>query len=426
MNSDSFEVSGERQDCLYLLNQTKQNLFITGKAGTGKSTLVAYFRNQAKKNTVLVAPTGIAALNIRGQTIHSFFKFPPRLINRSSIKKLAYRKLYQDLECLVIDEVSMVRADMLDNIDRFLRLNGPDKNKPFGGVQIILVGDLYQLPPVVTNEENEIMSMMYETPYFFSAEAYKQNNFEMIELKTIYRQKEEVFIGILNQIRTGGADEDLLEQINSRFGTEFMTDKHIYLCTTNMSANSINLNRLAQISGPVYKFKAKVEDNFPTEERNLPVELVLNLKTGARVLFVKNDKNGQWVNGSLGAVAKVDEDRIFVRLDDNDEVVEVTKEYWENVRYEYNSDTGEIGTSTLGKLYQYPLKLAWAITIHKSQGMTFDKVCLDFSRSPFAHGQTYVALSRCKKLSGLVLTRKITPADILIDEQVVEFSRVNG
>ncbi len=421
--SSKFVITEEHKMCLEMLEKTSNNLFITGKAGTGKTSLIHYFRKTTKKKVVVLAPTGIAALNIKGQTIHSFFKFPPRMIDPNSIRRLNNDRIYSDIDCVVIDEISMVRADILDGMDQFLRIHGRDKSLPFGGVQIVLVGDLYQLPPVVSREEYEVFNRKYDSPFFFSAKSFDQLNLLPFELVTIFRQKELDYVEVLNKIRVGSVTANTLELINARVHPEKINDKHVILCTTNKVAEGINNNKLVAINKPLFSFDAKIEGIFPIEERNLPVELELKLKVGARVLFVKNDIEGQWVNGTTGTVDKLDASQIIVKLDENGKLVEVHTDEWENIRYNLDEKTGEIKSDVIGRLIQYPLKLAWAITIHKSQGMSFDKVCLDFSKSPFTHGQTYVALSRCRTLDGLILTKKIWPNDILIDERIVSFYR---
>lgn len=418
---DPYVITEDYKKCLEILENSNLNLLITGKAGTGKTTLIQYFRTNSKKKIVVLAPTGIAALNSRGQTIHSFFGFPPRLINLNAINKKSNSRIYKDIDCVVIDEISMVRADLLDGIDKFLRLHGRDKNKPFGGTQMIFVGDLYQLPPVLTDEEAEIYNQLYDSPYFFSANSFRIDDFERIELNTIFRQKELNFIEFLNKVRNGNVSFDDLELINNRLTLKSPNDRYIVLTTTNKTAKSINELKLDAIKNKEYTYRAATEGDFQTEDRNLPVELELKLKKGARVLFVKNHRGGEWVNGTLGVVEKLGEDLIQIKLDETGKIVNVEIEEWDNIEYGPDEKTGNINEIVIGKLKQYPLKLAWAITIHKSQGMSFDKVCLDFSRSPFAHGQTYVALSRCRRLDGILLTKKLWPNDILIDERIIEF-----
>jgi len=464
IHQDDFILTPEHRSCLDLLENSTQNLLLTGKAGTGKSSLIKYFRNKTKKKVVILAPTGIAALNCQGQTIHSFFGFPPRLINLKAIYKRKNTRLYKNIDTLIIDEISMVRADLLDGVDKFLRLNGKDQSLPFGGVQMVFVGDLYQLPPVVTNEENSVFGLYYDSPYFFSANSFNRDYFEIIELQTIFRQKEEDFVRFLNTVRSGQSSLDSLEYINSRLTSSEIKDSHIILCSINNTAQNINLSRLEKINKPLFTYQGIVEGDFPTEDRTLPVDLNLNLKVGAKVIFVKNDKGKRWVNGTMGTIHKLSKDEmralraensettlsyspkprtespkndihyhsdlmglsgtgVKVKIEDSNLIVNVLPETWDNIRYEYDEEKGEIVEKVIGTLTQYPLRLAWALTIHKSQGMTFDRVCLDFRRSPFTHGQTYVALSRCRSLGGLLLTQKIYPNDIILDDRIVDFHK---
>jgi len=418
---NSYTITEEYSKCLNVLENTNNNLFITGKAGTGKTTLIQYFRSNSKKKIIVLAPTGIAALNSHGQTIHSFFGFPPRMINLAAINKRTSSRIYSDIDCIVIDEISMVRADLLDGIDKFLRIHGRDKNLPFGGMQMVFVGDLYQLPPVLTNEESNIYNQLYDSPYFFNANSFRLDDFEIVELKTIFRQKEIKFIEFLNKVRNDEVSSETFDLINEKVTKEPLKDDHIVLCTTNKTADSINQDKLNKIQKPEFIYKAETEGIFLTEDRNLPVDLELKLKKGARVLFVKNDRGGMWVNGTLGTVYGLTEDLIQVKIDNTGKIVNVYIDEWDNVKYEYDINIAEVVEKVIGKLKQYPLRLAWAITIHKSQGMSFNKVCIDFSRSPFAHGQTYVALSRCRSLEGILLTKKIWPNDVLIDERIIEF-----
>ncbi|HUW22195.1 MAG TPA: AAA family ATPase [Candidatus Bathyarchaeia archaeon] len=419
---NAYVLTEEHKKCLEILENTNQNLFIIGKAGTGKSMLIQYFRNQTKKKVVVLAPTGIAALNIRGQTIHSFFGFPPRLIEPKAIRRTG-KRIFADLDCLVIDEISMVRADLFDGVDRFLRLNGRDERLPFGGIQVVIVGDLYQLPPVITYQDISTYSQLYDSPYFFSANSFELDDFNVIELKTIFRQKELHFIEFLNQVRSGDVSADTFSLINQRVTAKQPPGSHIVLCTVNKTAEAINQRKLDKIKKPLFVYQAAIEGDFPTENRNLPVDLELKLKKGARVLFVKNDPGRRWVNGTLGKVDELAEDLIEVKINETKKIVAVDINEWDNIEYEYNQETGGLVEKVIGKLKQYPLRLAWAITVHKSQGMSLDKVCVDFSRSPFAHGQTYVALSRCRSLEGIILTKRIWRNDILIDERITEFHK---
>jgi len=410
------------------MEETNLNLFITGKAGTGKSTLIEYFRNTTKKKTVVLAPTGLSALNVRGQTIHSFFHFAPRFQDPTSLVRRSSSRMYRDLDTIIIDEISMVRADVFDAIDKFLRVNGKDSTLPFGGIQMIAVGDLYQLPPIVTREEIHLFKQLYDSPYFFDSHAYSSSNFTTIELTTIFRQRDDTFIALLNNIREGSIRSEDLERINQQVVTkdyEKVRREYITLATTNSVVSAINDSELNKIPHPLHVFEATIEGDFPTEYRILPVELELKMKKGAKAIFLKNDSGKRYVNGTSGIIHEIGDEGIKVKLDEPGfhEIVSVDKAVWEHIKYEYDEDTGQIKPVVLGTLTQYPLKLAWAITIHKSQGMTFEKVNIDFSKSPFSHGQTYVALSRCRTLKGMVFTKKIYPNDIIVDERIIEFSK---
>ena len=423
-----FELTQEFRDCIASMEDTNLNLFITGKAGTGKSTLIEYFRSTTKKKVVVLAPTGLAAINVKGQTIHSFFHLAPRFQDPSQPMRQSNSRIYRDLDTIIIDEISMVRADVFDAIDRFLRVNGKDKNRPFGGIQIIAVGDLYQLPPIVGREEAHIFRQLYETPYFFSSDAFTSSSFTVIELTNIFRQKDETFITILNNIRDGQIRTKDLDALNNQVVTkdyEKIRRDYITLATTNSIVSAINDSELNKISYPLRIFEADITGDFPTEERTLPIELSLKLKKGAKVIFIKNDPGRRFVNGTSGIIHEIGDEGIKVKLDEAGfhEIVTVEKSTWEHIKYEYDERDGKIEPKVLGTMQQYPLKLAWAITIHKSQGMTFEKVNIDFSKSPFAHGQAYVALSRCRTLQGMVFTKKVYPNDIIVDERIVEFSK---
>ena len=427
-HQESFTITQEFKDCIDSMEQTDLNLFITGKAGTGKSTLIEYFRNTTKKRTVILAPTGLAALNVRGQTIHSFFHLAPRFQDPTSPIRESNSRIYRDLDTIIIDEISMVRADVFDAIDRFLRVNGKDRTLPFGGIQMIVVGDLYQLPPIVTREESHLFKQLYDSPYFFSSHAYSSSQFTTIELTTIFRQKDEDFIRLLGKIRNGTVSSTDLSKVNERLVTdnyEKVRRNYITLATTNSVVQAINDSELNKIDETLRTFEATITGDFPTEDRVLPVEMELKLKKGAKVIFLKNDVGRRYVNGTTGIVHSIDSDGIKVKLDEPGfhEIVSVEKAVWENIKYELDPDSDKIVPKVLSTLTQYPLKLAWAITIHKSQGMTFDKVNIDFSKSPFTHGQTYVALSRARTLEGIVVTKKIYPNDILLDERVIEFTK---
>jgi ATP-dependent exoDNAse (exonuclease V) alpha subunit len=328
-------------------------------------------------------------------------------------------RVFKAIDMIIIDEVSMVRADMLDAIDQFLRKHGRDEFQAFGGCQMVLVGDLYQLPPVVTGSEKEIIYERYETPYFFSSSVFKLNKFKIIEFSQIFRQKDEEFIRFLNLVRTGEATSEDMRNLNKNV-TDKLNDNYITLTTTNSIANAINEKHLNEMDSKLFVFPAKIEGNFPTEGKSLPIDLELKLKKGARVMFVRNDKSKRWLNGTLGTVKDLDEGMIKIKRDKSDggKVVEVEKDEWENIKYTYDPISHMVEEIVLGKLIQYPVRLAWAVTIHKSQGMTFDHINLDFSRSPFAHGQTYVALSRSRSMNGISLTQEIWPNDVIVDEEI--------
>jgi ATP-dependent exoDNAse (exonuclease V) alpha subunit len=415
-------ITPDLEESLSLFEHTSINLFITGKAGTGKSTLIRLLRERSKKKIVVLAPTGLAALNVGGQTVHSFFGFPPKLITIQSVYKSRKEYLYKNIDTLIIDEASMLRADMLDGIDAFLRLNGKHKDLPFGGIQIILVGDLFQLPPIVSPQEKETYFSYYDSPYFFSSKVFASAGFKTIELTHIFRQKDDNFIYLLNKIRNAEASYDDMRPLNMQVVSESLMPypKPVTLATTNRIVNNINMTELALIDKPVFRYEAVIEGDFPTNEGGLPVEIELTLKVDARVLFLKNDPDKKWVNGSLGTITKLENDKIHVLLDTG-KLVEVLPDYWTNIVYMFNRQTNQIEEKVLGRLIQYPLRLAWAITIHKSQGMTFSKVHLDFSQSPFTHGQTYVAISRSQTIEGITLTREIYPEDILLDPKIVAF-----
>lgn len=405
-----------------------KNVFITGKAGTGKSTLLRYFRDKTPTNTVVLAPTGVAAVNIRGQTIHSFFRFRPDITVdkvKKKYKKLQNAHLYRQISTLVIDEISMVRADLFDCVDAFLRMHGPKKNQPFGGVQLVMIGDLYQLPPVVTGAEREIFANHYSSPYFFDAEAFSGFEIEIIELEKIYRQNDEVFVRILNGIRNRSIDETMFAQLNTRVQPAFEfdpKDMYVYLVTTNAKAEEINVGQLNKLSGKKWNFTGEVRGEF--DQKALPAPLVLELKSGSQVMLTNNDREQRWVNGTVGRVTKIEStvegDIVWVRLETG-ETVDVYQHRWDMFRFMYNQVSQRIDTETTGSYTQYPLILAWALTIHKSQGKTFEKLVVDMDRGAFAHGQTYVALSRVTTLAGLVLKKPIEKKHLLLDFRVVKF-----
>ena len=439
MKEETFidEQNPEFQDVLKLIRFTHNSVFLTGKAGTGKSTLLKYICAHTRKKHVVLAPTGIAAINAGGSTLHSFFKLPfhpllpddPRFSSPKRLRDFlkynsARQKLVREVELIIIDEISMVRSDIIDFIDRVLRLHG-DHRKPFGGKQLLLVGDIFQLEPVVKSAEREMLNRHYPTPYFFSAKAFEEMKLVSIELKKVYRQKDAAFITVLDRIRTNQAGTPDLQLLNTRYGCE--NDKKlsggldITLATRRDNVDFINNKELAKIESKSTVFRGEIQGEFP--ENALPTLMELELKPGAQVIFVKNDQDKRWVNGTLGTVSAIDTEnrRIYVITEDGKEM-EVEQTVWENVCYTYNEKEKKIEEEVLGTFRQFPLRLAWAITIHKSQGLTFRKVTIDFSGGVFAGGQAYVALSRCTSLEGISLKKEISRADIFVKPEIIQFS----
>jgi len=374
----------------------------------------------------VLAPTGVAALNVKGQTIHSFFGFKPN-ITLDRVKRLRFsgrENVYEKLDAIVIDEISMVRADLLDCVDRFLRLNGPGPDKPFGGIQMILIGDLYQLPPVITGAEGQVFRSFYETPYFYSARALDSFDMEFVELEKIYRQHDDQFINLLNSIRNNSIAEDGLQLLNQRYMPEFepsSDDFYVYLTTVNKLADEINSKELAKLDGELYTFTGKIEGEFGNQY--LPTAIDLQVKVGAQIMMLNNDAESRWVNGSIGKITDIIQgnagpDVVVAELADDD-IVEITPHTWEIFRF--FADGGQLQSEVIGRFKQYPLMLAWAVTIHKSQGKTFNKVIIDIGKGTFTPGQTYVALSRCTTLDGIVLKKPIMKKHIWTDYKVVKF-----
>lgn len=445
---NQIEFNEQFQKAYHLMEYSNKNVFITGKAGTGKSTLLKYFREKTKKKAVFLAPTGISAVNINGQTIHSFFNFKPDITYEKAGKlKPIDEKIYKELDTIVIDEVSMVRADIIDCIDVFLKKNGPNKNQPFGGIQMILIGDLYQLPPVVTKKEKELFSKVYESPYFFDALVFKKSleklvfdfekkklskesmgfKMEFIELEKIYRQIDEKFISILNSIRNNTVTEEQISLLNERYIPDFKEpadENYIFLVPTNDLAQKINFEKLNKLKGDFYSYKGEVKGDFPLSD--LPTSLELVFKIGSQVMLLNNDTYGRWINGTIGVIEEVLEDKNFgsdiivVKLQ-NGEAVEVTPFEWQMFNFHFDYERKQIISSPAGSFTQYPIKLAWAVTIHKSQGMTFDRVIIDTGKGMFSHGQLYVALSRCRTLKGIILKKPISKKHILMDSRIVDF-----
>jgi ATP-dependent exoDNAse (exonuclease V) alpha subunit len=424
------EINDQFTRVLELVGGENKNIFITGKAGTGKSTLLHLIRQNSEKNLVVLAPTGLASLNVSGQTIHSFFRFPPS-ITISEAQKIGRErqssKVLQNLQLLIIDEISMVRADLLDCIDVFLK-TVKKSNLPFGGLQTILIGDLYQLPPVLRYQEQMDFAKMYASPYFFASKVVEElfngdifnskSLLELIELKKVYRQNDLEFINLLDAVRRGEKTTQILARLNQRVTSISDTEKAIILTTTNAASDSINQTNLAKIDLPSQLYLATTSGKF--DKQSLPTTGDLELKVGARVMFVKNDLKGKWVNGTLGIVSKLFENRVLVVTDEG-KTVEVYPETWELYKTTFNQTENRLENQIIGSFTQLPLKLAWAITIHKSQGQTFDRVILDLQNPAFSAGQTYVALSRCRSFEGLFLTRSVRSSDILTDREVVRF-----
>ena len=426
---------------------TNRNIFLTGNAGTGKTTFLHNLKKRSPKRMIVVAPTGVAAINAGGVTIHSFFQLPfgphiPETLSANSlpeddtskasgynVKKFHREKIQiiKSLDLLVIDEISMVRADLLDGIDEVLR-KYRDRYKPFGGVQLLLIGDLQQLSPVAKDEEWDLLKNYYDTVFFFSSKALQQTNFMSIGLKHIYRQKDAVFIGMLNKIRDNSLDDDTLVQLNKRYIPGFVNDSgegYIILTTHNYQAREINETKLTKLKSSSHKFTASVSGDFP--EYSYPTDFELTLKIGAQVMFVKNDISREklFFNGKIGVIERFEDEMIYVKCPNDLEAIPVSKLEWDNTKYTIAEETKEINESVVGTFKQYPLKLAWAITIHKSQGLTFEKAIID-ANAAFAHGQVYVALSRCKTLDGLVLSSPISFRSIKCDTRVVQFNHEIG
>jgi len=420
------EINEKFEIAFDLLENTNKNIFITGKAGTGKSTLLNYFRDKTTKNTVVLAPTGVAAINVHGQTIHSFFGFKPDITPDAVVSlkvSKSKRRLMESIKCLIIDEISMVRADLFDCIDQFLQLYGPNKNIPFGGVQMIFFGDLYQLPPVVSYQERKIFEGFYKSPYFFDSRSYAYLKMHYLELDKIYRQKEKDFIHLLAQIRNKSATEQHLKVLNSRCDPHFfpdLNDFYVYLTTTNAVADQINEHRLSELDTEEFQYEGDIEGSF--QKKTLPTHAILTLKKQAQVMLLNNDPKGRWINGSIGRILSFNEEEALVRVQlMSGSLISVTLFTWEMFSFFYNEETQRVESQRVGSFTQFPLRLAWAVTIHKAQGKTFSKVIVDIGSGAFAPGQVYVALSRCTNFSGLVLKRPISKRHILLDDHIVEF-----
>jgi hypothetical protein len=439
MSSQLFSTNVQETPQLKLahdfIQYTGANIFLTGKAGTGKTTFLKRLREHSPKRMIVTAPTGVAAINAGGVTLHSFFQLPfgPQVLPKTNPDSVSGRSvdinkfnrekinIIRSLDLLVIDEISMVRADLLDAVDRVLR-RYKNRYKPFGGVQLLMIGDLQQLAPVVKDDDWEILKQQYETPYFFSSQALANTQFISIELQHIFRQSDERFIGVLNKIRDNRLDHDALEILNSRYLPDFDPDKnegYITLTTHNLQANRINTLKMSAIKAPETTFTAEITGLFP--EYSYPTDSVLLLKPGAQVMFVRNDvsREKRFYNGKIGTITSIEEDIVYVTCPDGEEIATEPVE-WHNYTFTIDEKTEEITENLIGTFKQMPLKPAWAITIHKSQGLTFEKAVID-ANAAFAHGQVYVALSRCRTLEGMVLSSPIDPRRLRTDGNIMNF-----
>lgn len=426
----------ELQNALQIIQYTRRSLFLTGKAGTGKSTFLRYIAAHTKKKHVILAPTGIAAINAGGSTLHSFFKIPfhPLLPNdsmfsvrniRNTLKYNSEKiKIIREVELIIIDEISMVRADIIDFIDKVLRIYSRNMREPFGGKQLLLVGDIYQLEPVVREEDRRLLSPFYRSSFFFDAKVFEYFQLVSIELRKVYRQSDPVFISILDHIRTSQVPMSDLQKLNQRVGArldESDSKLAITLSTRRDTVDYINDSQLKLLPGESTLFRGNIQGEFP--ENSLPTPMELYLKTGAQIIFIKNDIEHQWVNGTLGTIIGFDDDaKIYVRTENGQDVM-VEPAAWSNMRYHFNEVEKKIEEEEIGRYEQYPLRLAWAITVHKSQGLTFNQVKIDFTGGVFAGGQTYVALSRCTSLEGISLQEPIRQNEVFVRNKVKQFAR---
>ena len=426
---DEIVVTDEFRAVVEALESHAPIVFVSGKAGTGKSTLIQWLVGQRKRQTAIVAPTGIAALNVGGATIHSFFRLPPHLIKREDIRTITQRTLYKHLELLIVDEVSMVRADLMDGIGWFLEKNGPRPGEPFGGVQVLLVGDLFQLPPVVDQQDlDTFFRRVYRSPYFFSAKVLSEASIIPVELGRVFRQRDPSFTDLLNRIREGRDVEGAVDAINARChqnSARASQGLSITLTATNRVADSRNATALERLPGRSALYPGEFKGDFDPTSTRLPAPQNLELKPGAQVMFTKNDAHKRWVNGSLGRVRDVGPGHVRVDLlfSPSRAVVDVSPVIWESARYRWDEKTENIVRESTGQYIQIPLMLAWATTIHKSQGKTLDAVEIDLAGGAFASGQVYVALSRCREIENIRLTRPIRTDDVICDADIIRFYR---
>lgn len=431
----------EFQNAWQLINYTRRSVFLTGKAGTGKSTFLRYIVENIRKKTVVLAPTGIAAVNVGGQTLHSFFKIPlkpllptdPDFAIRTLRKRMKYSsshvKLLRQLDLIIIDEISMVRADIIDFIDKILRVYCHNMREPFGGKQLLLVGDIFQLEPVVTGDARDVLAHYYNAPYFFNAFAFNELAIVPIELRKVYRQDDADFISLLDRVRAGQPAETDIRRLNAKLIPSEQVDRLSADMTMTIASrrdmvDHINERHLNELKTPEIVYKGIIKGDFSMNA--LPTDLELSLKVGAQIVFIKNSPDRRWVNGTLGIVDSLSDEKICVRLEQGN-VVEVEPEVWGNIKYQYNEEKGTVDEIELGSYVQFPVKLAWALTIHKSQGLTFNKVIIDIGRGAFTGGQTYVALSRCRSFDGISLCSTLNMRDIFVNRHIIDFaSRFNN
>ncbi len=425
-----YEKDPTIRDLFERIENGNGSFFITGKAGTGKSTFIHYFAQKTQKKVLLVAFTGIAAINVGGQTIHSFFRLPLKPLMPEDDEITIFReftqkfKIIKSIDTIVIDEVSMLRSDILEAIDFSLRKNGGDPNEKFGGKQLLFVGDVFQLPPVMDSHaevESFLFSQIFNSEYFFDSHSYKQISPTYFEFKKTHRQKDSAFIELLDRVRICQVRETTLESLNQRYNPNYtpkLEEFVITLTSTNEIAKAENARKLSELEYTQFKFEANIEGDF--REDRYPTDKTLELKKNAQVIFIKNDPGGRWVNGTIAKIDFVSNDLIEVRFQ-NGQTHKLERESWENRKYKYDKDKRKIVSEVIGTFSQFPIKLAWAITIHKSQGLTFDNVVVDLGTGAFVNGQLYTALSRCRTLDGIILKRKIRPNDIITDERIINF-----